>query len=306
MVDKMENKLGGERVLIVDDSAELRASLEAILLYGGYESVSAATGQEGYSLALKVRPDVILLDLELPDTTGLKLLEEFNRQGLTIPTVMMTGYGSEGTAARALRLGVRDYLVKPFTTEEVLSSIDRALQEGRLRRETERLKALADDYTQCLDLLYAIGSSITSDLNLDDVLQRIVEAGGEITGAEQGFLLQLNRKSREINVVAAWGSSEHIGKAFSVQAGDKRLHPVLREGIAMRLQASEGRTIKIQTGDMAAAILQVPLKMCDRVVGVLTMQRREDNLAFDERHERMLSVLAGYAVIALERAGRVA
>ncbi len=306
MVDKMENKLVGERVLIVDDSAELRASLEAILLYGGYESVSAATGQEGFSLALKVRPDVILLDLELPDTTGLKLLEEFNRQGLTIPTVMMTGYGSEGTAARALRLGVRDYLVKPFTTEEVLSSIDRALQEGRLRHETEQLKALAESYAHCMDLLCTIGTSITSDLNPDDVLQCIVTAGGEITGAEQGFLLQLNRKSREINVVAAWGSSEHTGKAFSVQAGDKRLYSVLRDGTTVRLQAAEGRGIKIQTGDVVAAILQVPLKKCDRVVGVLAMQRRERNLAFGERHEQMLNILAGYAVIALERAGRVA
>ena len=124
-----------ERILIIDDSTELRSLLESILPYSGYHTLSASTGEEGLELATTLRPDVILVDLELPDTTGLKVIEELNRRGITIPTIMITGYGSEGTAARALRLGAQGYLVKPFTTEEVLSNVEKALVVRRLNRE---------------------------------------------------------------------------------------------------------------------------------------------------------------------------
>ena len=109
--------MAGETVLVIDDSAELRSVLETILPYGGYQVFLASNGAEGLRLIRQQNPDLIMVDLELPDTNGLKILEQLNEQGVSIPTIMMTGYGSEGVAARALRLGVRDYLIKPFTTE---------------------------------------------------------------------------------------------------------------------------------------------------------------------------------------------
>jgi DNA-binding NtrC family response regulator len=120
-------------VLIIDDSAELRALLEGILPYGGYQTLSAGTGEQGLSLALHHKPDVILLDLELPDTSGIQVLEKLNEHGLAAPTIMITGFGSEGVAARALHLGALGYLIKPFTTEEVLTSVERALTVRDLR-----------------------------------------------------------------------------------------------------------------------------------------------------------------------------
>jgi DNA-binding response OmpR family regulator len=84
----------GAKILIIDDSTELRSLLESILPYSGYQTISATTGQDGLDLAEKIKPDLILLDLELPDTTGLKVLEALERQARSIPTIMMTGYGS--------------------------------------------------------------------------------------------------------------------------------------------------------------------------------------------------------------------
>ncbi len=296
--------MAGEKVLIIDDSAELRASLEAILLFGGYTTICATTGQEGLVLATRAQPDVILIDLELPDTTGLKLLEQFNEEGLVIPTVMMTGYGSEGTAARALQLGVRDYLIKPFTTEEVLASVERALVEGRLRRERERLLLQVEDYSCCLGLLEAIGNSITSAFDADGILQRIVKAGQSLTRAEQGSLLLLSSTVKQLQVVAA-RETDSIAEALSPLAGDERLLPVLREGVAVRLHAGAGDPIEIQTGDVVTAVVQVPLRAQDRVLGLLTMERRDAKAPFLEYDEQVLKLLAIYAVIALEKAGRV-
>jgi two-component system NtrC family sensor kinase len=218
---------------------------------------------------------------------------------------MMTGYGSEGTAARALRLGVRDYLIKPFTTEEVLSSIERALEESRLRSEAERLSNLVENYVRCLDLLDTVGSSITSSFDLDDVLQCILEAGQLVTGAESGGLLLKDETSEQLQVVAVLGQPELDAEALLTQAGDERLHPVLQEGVAVRLESAEDHTIENQMGDMATSVLQVPLSMQDRILGLMTIERCEERIPFCEHDEQMLRVLAGYAVIALEKAGRL-
>jgi CheY-like chemotaxis protein len=300
--ERWHDKMAGETVLIIDDSAELRTSLEAILVYGGYQPISAGTGEEGLTLASEMHPDVILIDLELPDTTGLKLLGEFNLHGLSIPTVMMTGYGSEGTAARALRLGVRDYLIKPFTTEEVLSSIERALEEVRLRRENERLLALVENYTRCLDQFGVIGSMLRSGLDLRDVLQRIVEVGLLTAGADEGSILLLDEAEEQLHVAAAWGQPEETARAISSLIGDERLRLVLEEGRAVRLHAEAGDSIETQAGGFAAALLQVPLRTQGHVLGLMTLERREDSAPFSLLDEQILTILADYAVVALGKA----
>jgi two-component system NtrC family sensor kinase len=294
--------MAGETVLIIDDSAELRTSLEAILVYGGYQPISAGTGEEGLALASEVLPDVILIDLELPDTTGLKLLGEFNLHGLSIPTVMMTGYGSEGTAARALRLGVRDYLIKPFTTEEVLSSIERALEEVRLRRENERLLALVENYTRCLGQFGVIGSLLRSGPDLGDVLRRIIRVGVSTAGADEGSVLLLDETGERLHLAAAWGQPAGAATVISSLTGDRRLRPVLEEGQAIRLLAEADGGIETQMGGHAAAILQVPLSTQGRVLGLMTLERREDSVPFSQLDEQILMILADYAIAALGKA----
>ena len=126
--------MAGEVVLIIDDSNALRSLLETVLPYGGYRTICAGTGEDGLRLVLEAQPDVILTDLELPDITGLQVLEELNGQGIAIPTVMMTAYGSEGVAAQALKLGVRDYLIA-YNIDLETGKIDVAKQIAKKIRE---------------------------------------------------------------------------------------------------------------------------------------------------------------------------
>jgi two-component system NtrC family sensor kinase len=298
--------MAGEKVLIIDDSEELRALLETILPYGGYNGVGVGSGQEGLDLVPELQPDVILIDLELPDTTGLKLLEELNRRGFTIPTIMMTGYGSEGSAARALRLGVRDYLIKPFTTEEVLSSIERALSEVRLRREKEQQAVLLHDYVRRFKVISAVGQSMVTGLDLEQVLQRIIDAAVIATRADAGSLLLLDEDSEHLRVVAAHGYTNNETESLSSTAGDERLHPVLKDGVVVRLHSKADRTIELQTGDTVRAVCQAPVKIESRVCGLLMMDKRHKHTAFGKRDEQTLMILADYAALAVERNRRAA
>ena len=289
-----------EQILIIDDSTELRSLLESILPYSGYQTLSASTGEDGIELATKLHPDVILVDLELPDTTGLKVIEELNRRGITIPAIMITGYGSEGTAARALRLGAQGYLVKPFTTEEVLSSVERALVIRRLNREKGRLESRLDTYTRHFRTLAAMGQTLIDGQEPDQVYQRIVDAGAFVTRAERCTLALMNRVSGQLEVVATRGKSEPVNMTADPQSGARGLRPVLQEGARVRLQAVSGETITLQTGDRVKAVLQVPLRNQGQTVGLLSVDRQESPSAFDDHDELMLTILANCIAVSLK------
>jgi len=292
-----------EKVLIIDDSEELRSLLEAILPFGGYEAYGVGSGEEGLNLVPGLDPDLILIDLELPDMTGLRVLEELNKLGHNIPTIMMTGYGSEGSAARALRLGVRDYLIKPFTTDEVLSSIERALSESRLRREKEQQTLLLADYVRRFKLLSAAGQSMAQGPDGDQLLARLVEVALLATRAEVGLLLKWDEARAGLQVVVAQGNLGLEVAPTVVGPGDERLGPVLTEGVAVRLQAEADEPIEIQTGDQVRAVCQVPLNAQGRVCGLLAVDRRTRGLAFNQVDEQTLTILAGYAASMLGQPG---
>jgi DNA-binding response OmpR family regulator len=132
--------MSNETILVVDDSAEIvRALKEYMLVPLGYQVISAADGRSGLKLAISRQPDLIMLDMQLPFMDGLEVLKALRQDGCQAPVIFMTMHGSESIAVEVFRLGVRDYLAKPFTIEEVQQAVDRALQETRLVHEREEL-----------------------------------------------------------------------------------------------------------------------------------------------------------------------
>lgn len=293
--------MSAETILIIDDSNEIRALLETILPYEGYRTLSAATSRAGLDLVGHENPDLILMDLELPDGNGLKVLEKLARAQIEIPTIMMTGYGSEGTAARALRLGAVGYLIKPFTTEEVLTSVDKALRLRRLQIEKDRLGALVDQYARHMRTLSILGKAMVNGLPPARFLERIVEAGIFMTRAERCQLYLVKEQSGHYCVVAARGQGSNNRSSFAPGTGDPRLQAVVEQGGIVRLQAAPEQAISLQTGDGVLAVLQVPLVVNERVIGLLSVDRQKVKAPFGRHDEEMLAILAHYAVLALEK-----
>jgi DNA-binding response OmpR family regulator len=137
---QQERHMSGESVLIVDDSAEITLFLRQYILEpAGYKVLSARDGEEGLEVAVRDRPDLIILDMSMPRMTGLQMLSALRKTTCDSPVIFMTLHGSERIAVEVFRLGVKDYLCKPFTVEEVREAVDRALKEKRLLREKEEL-----------------------------------------------------------------------------------------------------------------------------------------------------------------------
>jgi len=109
MVDRPESR----RILLIDDDATFRQVLGSELSRRGHAVSVAATGSEAVEIAVREAPEVILLDLRLPDIDGLEVLKQLRERQVTSGVVVLTGHGTIDTAIQAIRLGAHDYLEKP-------------------------------------------------------------------------------------------------------------------------------------------------------------------------------------------------
>ncbi len=117
------------KVLIVDDEMGIRELLSEILSDEGHDVELAANAAEARSARNSARPDLVLLDIWMPDTDGITLLKEWSANGqLTMPVVMMSGHGTIDTAVEATRIGAIDYLEKPIALQKLLAAVKRGLQ----------------------------------------------------------------------------------------------------------------------------------------------------------------------------------
>ncbi len=126
------------RILVVDDERMVRWSLRQALERAGYQVDEAASGAEAIEHAGRELPDVVLLDHRLPDRTGLEVLRTLLKSAPRLPVVMITAHASIDGAVEAMKEGAFHYLSKPFEVEDVLQSVQRALEMGKLREQVAR------------------------------------------------------------------------------------------------------------------------------------------------------------------------
>lgn len=132
------------KVLVIDDDAAIRRSLDKILSYEGYEVVLAENGNQGMNLALQEDPDLILLDIKMPRMDGLEVLGVLIEQGTRSPVVMISGHGTIQTAVEATQLGAFDFLEKPLDRERILIVCRNAMDKKTLEEEKQALQEVVD------------------------------------------------------------------------------------------------------------------------------------------------------------------
>ncbi|RME97202.1 MAG: response regulator [Chloroflexi bacterium] len=303
--------MAGETVLTVDDRADsIKFLREYVLIPNGYKMLHANNGADALHLVLSRKVDLVISDLVMPRMGGLELLETLRERELDIPVILMTFHGSEGTAVRAFRLGARDYIIKPFAIDEMLNAIDRALTESRLRQERDRLTQTVlkinqqlENRVQELRFLYGIGRSVTSLQDLQQILNRIVEAAAYLTKAEESSLMLIDEASGDLYLRAARGINEKHATSFRIKMHDSIAGQVVHTGRPVMIGGiNQDDSFKVKTGYFVKSLLNVPLKVKDKVIGVLAVNNRTAVKAFSERHLNLLMALADYASVAIENA----
>ena len=117
-------------ILVVDDEPEICTLIQEILEDEGYKVKIAENADQARSMKIEFKPDLILLDIWMPDTDGITLLKEWVEQELlTMPVVMMSGHGTIETAVEATRIGAVDFLEKPIALQKLLSTIAKSIRD---------------------------------------------------------------------------------------------------------------------------------------------------------------------------------
>ncbi len=153
--------MAGEQLLLVDDEENLRTMLEAALRHHGFEVATASNGRDALEAAADVRPDLIVLDVMMPDLDGFEVCRRLRAEGNHTPVLFLTARDGTEDKVRGLTLGGDDYLVKPFSLEELVARARALLRRASLTKAD-------DDVLRC------------ADLELDDDAHRVRRAGADV------------------------------------------------------------------------------------------------------------------------------
>lgn len=122
--------VGPARILVIDDEEIIHTSLRKILTRKGHQVETVLAARDGLDKMAVQKYDLVITDLMMPGMNGLEMLRQMKAEGRETPVVMVTGYPTIRTAVQALRLGAVDYLAKPFTRQELLAPVTRALRRS--------------------------------------------------------------------------------------------------------------------------------------------------------------------------------
>ena len=132
--------MSSAKILVVDDESDIRETLREILGDEGYEVEVAANAAEARVARARQEPDLVLLDIWMPDTDGISLLREWSEaHQLRFPVVMLSGHGTVETAVEATRLGAFDFVEKPLSLAKLLRTVEKALEAARRKRQAQRI-----------------------------------------------------------------------------------------------------------------------------------------------------------------------
>ncbi len=205
----------------------------------------------------------------------------------------------------ALKVGFAEYLKVPIRPTEVLQAVRHGMQrheqiQAWVKKQTLRGTDVLRRQVNALREMERIGRSVTASLDLDRVLMVIVDTAVELTGAEEGSLLILDETSGELMMRAARNFQDDFVRTFRLPVEDTLAGEVIRTGKPLLI--SDETPKKIKTTYLVRTLLYVPLKVHQRIIGVLGVDNREKSLPLSEQHLTMVSTLADYAAIAIENA----
>ena len=155
----MESK----QILVVDDEIGIRELLSEILFDEGYQVYLAENAEQARSFRKEREPDLVLLDIWMPDTDGIALLKEWvDQELLTMPVLMMSGHGTIETAVEATRIGAVDFLEKPISMQKLLSAIAKAIKDDAPKPQSLVVETENQQITLSID-----GKALHTSLPLD-------------------------------------------------------------------------------------------------------------------------------------------
>jgi diguanylate cyclase (GGDEF)-like protein len=291
-------------ILIADNDRQAAIILgEKFLPSLGFHTIVCFDGSSTIRTAREQAVDLMLLDQSMPDFHYLEILRGTAKEGIPLSTILFLPQDAEVVSLEALRLGVQDILIKPYNPKDLTAAIHRVLSRNQLAEEKDELANQLKNQTSWMAVLSKVGRSVTSTLELDEVLRRIVDAAVWLTKAEEGYLALVEEESNQLYLRAIKSVSENQTRNLNLPTNDSLIHKVIETRRPLRTaKRPEEKPIKVASGFLVRSLLHVPLVSKGNALGVLGVDNIADPSPFSETEEFLLATLADYATVAIENA----
>jgi two-component system NtrC family sensor kinase len=250
-------------------------------------------------------PTLALITEQLGDKAGLDLAVGVLERFPTIPIVIFASRDNPELIKKAFRAGLSDVIYPPLRIDDIVQAIRHSQKRAEkmgdwVRREVRHTTASLEQRVNVMETLVKIGHSVTGTLNLDSVLTNVVTSAVELTGAEEGHLLLLDEATNELYMRAGRNFEENFARTFRLPIKDTLAGQVMHTG--QPVSFCEDAPNKIKTSYLVYALIYVPLRVQDKIIGVLGVDNRHNKIPFSQHHEVLMNILADYAAIAIHNA----
>jgi len=291
-----------EKIIIADDEPYVLKICRRILSEK-YQVKVVRSGLEAIQVIQEEYFDLLLTDIKMPGMDGLETAREVKKINPEIICVTMTGYSTMDTAIKALRLGIDEFVIKPFSPDELTLAVERALEKERLRKENIRLRSLLP--------LFEFNKSLMSTVDTTLLLQQVLDLAAQETNAAHVILYLVDETGALSHLTHREIEADYF-KHF--QAGGPILVEMIQKGqIQIHLDQSEEATGKATGSDedydalkrllhmlQVQSLVATPLLGKERLQGVLLITKQAEGVSQSERS--FLSVMSSQAAIAYENA----
>ena len=297
--------MADEHILLVFSDYEAAQRLEQEALQPEGYLTTLVSEQRALKTLLNANPpDVVIILGDLEELPGIQLVSHLSERYPSLPVIFLPGESSQ-EVWEAFRFGAADCLCPPVEAPILRDSIQRVLKRrNRLQQwvllESRRNTKSLQERCASLETLQQIGRTITASLDLDVILNMVVEAAVELTGAEEGSLLLLDETGDELYVRASRNFQEDFVRTLRLSVTDSLAGQVLRTGQPVLIDVDAPQ--KIKTSYLVYTLIYVPLTVEDQVIGVLEVDNRKAHKPFTDYHFTLISALADYASIAIQNA----
>jgi YesN/AraC family two-component response regulator len=288
----MEQKNG--KILVLDDEQIVLDSITRILEGENYEIKTCRSGSQAMEALKAGGYDVLITDLKMPGMDGIQAMEALAEIDPDLSMIMVTAYSTVDSAVKAMKLGAADYIRKPFTPDQLVSLVDKVMDDRKARFERR--------YRE--DTFEEVKKSISSTLNLKQVLDLIVQGVVKVMKVKGSSLSLLDTKREKLRIFASDGLSRNYVDKGPLDSS-KSIGSTVLEGKHAWIEDAT-TDLRIQYPEEArreqiASILSVPLMVRNKVIGALrvyTSERRE----FTDEEVKFLYGFAEQVALAIENA----
>jgi putative nucleotidyltransferase with HDIG domain len=289
--------MAGEKILVVDDEHMIRNLCSHILTDEKYQVTTVSSGAEALEELERSPIDLLITDIKMPGMDGLDLFERVKGLNKEIVTIFITGHGTLDMAIESLMRGVDGFVLKPFTQEELVSTVERAVSRSRLKKENIRLKALIP--------LFEISKLLVTEIDLASLFKIITDVLVQEFAADRVSLMLSDESTGALLIRASHGLPSDIALKARRKSGEGVSGLVLKYRKPLIISSGRHPDLEVMAAmnreNMPSSCMSAPLIGKNKLFGVLNVSKFS-GVSFTTSDLQIVSILASQVVTAMENA----